>query len=148
MFNPIEPADMVVAIGRAARSAARSADGTQTAFDQAQLLSAYSASRHIAAELTRYGPPLEAFREAILAQLRQAIAEGAPGVAGREELADVETALANGHAAIEVGAAVATLLEILRRADAPWCASLQTTVRQQLRALAEAEVDALASEVR
>ena len=56
MFNPLTPSEMVTAIGLAARTAARG-EGELDEFDRGQLMSAYSATRHLAIEIDRFARP-------------------------------------------------------------------------------------------
>ena len=59
MFNPLTPSEMVAAIGMAARTTARG-DGELDEFDRGQLMSAYSATRHLAIEIYSFSDQLSA----------------------------------------------------------------------------------------
>lgn len=123
MFNQLTPAEMVSGIGRVLRTAARR-EGQASDFDRDQLLSAYSASRHLAVELASYDDELRWFT-AELTRL------GLPGFAG--EL-DSDT----------VGDAVCDLLAELAAKDSDEARRLRDGVHALLRQLADREVDLLA----
>ena len=57
MFNPLTPSEMVSAIGLAARATARS-ESELDDFDRGQLMSAYSATRHLAIEIASFSAEL------------------------------------------------------------------------------------------
>src|ERR1700735_2733706 len=59
MFNPLTPSELVAAIGLAARATARG-DGELDDFDRGQLMSAYSATRHLAIEIESFRAELSA----------------------------------------------------------------------------------------
>src|ERR1700733_3505882 len=69
MFNQLPPAEVVAAIGATLRTAARN-EGEPSAFERDQLMSAYSATRHLAAELAGYEPVLRDFTEQVAARVR------------------------------------------------------------------------------
>ena len=60
MFNPMTPAEVASAIGITARDAAR-ADEPLGSFGRGQLMSSYSGSRHLAVEVSSFGPEIERF---------------------------------------------------------------------------------------
>lgn len=106
MFNQLPATDTLVAMGRAARAAARS-DAELGEFERGQLLSAYSASRHLAVELTAYEAPLRAFCDAVglpaeldvaaagerTCELLAGAGDAAPVRAALRDLVDAEVAL-------------------------------------------------------
>ena len=144
MFNQLTPAAIVVAIGVAAHDAARSPDAGSE-FQRDQLMSAYSATRHLAAELEGYAPELERFLAAVAARLRSAAAQDtglAPELAAGAERLDSP---ADGAVA---GLVIADLLERLRDAGEPWAGSLRADLHALLRDLAHREVDLLAEALR
>ncbi len=57
MFNQLTPADTVKAIGATTQRIARGG-GATSEFDRDQLMSTYSATRHLAVELSSYEPEL------------------------------------------------------------------------------------------
>lgn len=116
MFNPMTQAELIAAMGRTARDAARAADPTDP-FLRAQLLSVYSASRHAAVELAEFDGELRRFAQAAGVE---------PGDAGA------------------VGEAVCALLERLRSDPSPQAAASLAAVRAALVVLADREVDLLA----
>lgn len=81
MFNPLSPPEMISAIGRAAREAARS-EGALSEFERGQLKSGYSASRHLAVEIAAFPSERARFRSAVQALVPEAeIPEDEPGLA-------------------------------------------------------------------
>lgn len=144
MFNQLTPAAIVGAIGVAARDAARSPEGAD-AFQRDQLLSAYSATRHLAAELEGYAPELERFLVAVATRLRDAAAQDddlAAVVSGDAER------LAGTRDVAVAGAVIADILERLRDAGAPAARALRGDLQALLRDLAHREVDLLADALR
>jgi hypothetical protein len=119
MFNPMTPAELISAMGRAARDVARSDDPADP-FVRSQLLSVYSASRHVAVELEAFEPELRAFRDAV----------GLEG-ADPQALAD-ETCM---------------LLETLRADPSPQASERLAATRAALMALVDREVDLLADAI-
>jgi hypothetical protein len=130
MFNPLTPSEMVAAIGLAARSAAR-ADGELDDFDRGQLMSAYSATRHLAIEIASF--------DAELAARCAAIADVA---AGEPSLGDAAERVRAASDAASAGEAVAELLERCRAE--PELSAVGAAIRRELRALCDAEVGLLA----
>ena len=61
MFNQLTPSEVVTAIGATLRGAARG-EGQASDFGRDQLMSAYSATRHLRVELVEYPPVWSAFR--------------------------------------------------------------------------------------
>jgi hypothetical protein len=130
MFNPLTPSEMVTAIGLAARATARG-DGELDDFDRGQLLSAYSATRHLAVEIDRFSGELSA--------RCAAIADAAAGEPSLRPLADDVRRATDGGAA---GEAISALLEACRQT--PELAGVRAAIRRELRALCDAEVGLLA----
>jgi ATP-dependent exoDNAse (exonuclease V) beta subunit len=127
MFNQLTPAYVVASIGKLLRAAAR-ADGTGSEFERDQLMSAYSASRHLAVELASYDAEMRKFTETL-----QAIAP--PSFADRIG-ADPDPR--------DVGTVVSELLESLRADASPDAARLRGEVHALLRELSDREVELLA----
>lgn len=134
MFNQLSPSDVVRAVGVTARDAARGGD-VQSGFSRDQLMSAYSATRHLAAELSTYEPEWAHFRAALAARVREDADAGLGPFASRLE--------ADGDVAA-VAAATAELLERLRDDATPTGIALRADVRRLVRELADREVDLLA----
>lgn len=130
MFNPLTPSEMVAAIGLAARTTARG-DGALDEFDRGQLMSAYSASRHLAIEIASFSGELSArcAATADAASREDSLRELAGRVRGAR---DAETA----------GEAIASLLERCR--SRPELSDVRASIRRELRALCDAEVTLLA----
>lgn len=142
MFNPLSPSEMVTAIGLASRAAARQ-EGLLDEFDRGQLMSSYSATRHLAIELASLAPELRRQAEAIATAAQRAAGQlgGDPDAGALPALADRVQRAGDAPA---VGASVADLLARCRRHDgAPWVA-LRGEVRRCLRALCDREVELLA----
>ena len=129
MFNPLTPAHMVSAVGRAARAAARAPGGTAD-LTRAQLMSAYSATRHLAVEMTAYDAELRAFRNEVAASVRRGDLDGrlSGHLAAIEEAGDAR----------EVGTAICELLDVLRDDE------LRVRVHTLVARLVDREVDLLA----
>ena len=95
-------------------------------------MSAYSATRHLSAELATYAPELGRFTAATARRLRDA------GLDDDAARIDEETDVA------EVGDALAGVLGRLRDENATDAAALRTDLLRLLRELADTEVDLLA----
>jgi hypothetical protein len=137
MFNQLTPAEVVSAIGVTARAAART-QGPTSDFERDQLMSAYSATRHLAVELSQYAPELRRFTDAVHASVRASDVtdrrDGLDEVAARLEQPDPYT----------VGTTVCELLDVLRDDDSPAAQALRGEIHVSLRRLADREVDLLA----
>ena len=132
MFNPLTPSEMVAAIGLAARATARG-DGELDEFDRGQMMSAYSATRHLAIEISSF--------EGELRNRCLAIADLA-GRAGDPRLLELAGGVRDASGAAEAGAAIAVVLERCR--EVPELADVRTSIRRELRGLCDAEVTLLA----
>jgi hypothetical protein len=137
MFNPLTPTEVVTAIGRTARAAATSEEQGSD-FDRDQLMSAYSATRHLAVEIESYGDPLDDFA-AGLVELIEACPASVPGIDPARHAARLRRC-ASGQ---EVGEAAASLVDDLVAAGEPG-ATLLADVHRRLRDLADLEVELLA----
>jgi hypothetical protein len=136
VFNQLTQAQLVSAIGATNRAVARS--GSMSDFDRDQLMSCYSATRHLAAELTTLGPVHRRFADAVSARAVQAVSAGIDGVepfAGR---------LRGSSDPAELGAALSELLGRLRDDCTPESAALRRDLHRFLRDLADQEVNLLA----
>ena len=138
MFNPLTPAQVTLAVGRAARDAARNEEPA-SAFARGQLLSAYSIARHLAVDLEAYGPELTAFRT----QVADAVEAGAADAALRELGAAVRAAATG----LEAGDATCRLLDALRAERGAQAAGLRAAIRAALRRLVDREVELLAEAI-
>lgn len=125
MFNPLTPAELTIAMGRAARDSARS-DDPADAFVRAQLMSVYSASRHLGVELEWFEAEVGAFATAV------------GDAAGDAELAGTSDPR-------EAGDLVCRLLDALRADGGPQADAVRATVRARLAELADREVELLAA---
>jgi hypothetical protein len=145
MFNPLSPSEMVTAIGRAARAAARCEESLDE-FARGQLMSAYSASRHLSVEIESFDPELRIQSEAIAAAAQRALGrlDGEPDAGALARQADRVRRAGDAPA---LGAAVAELLDLCREhAGEPWVA-LRGEIRRGLRTLCDREVELLADVV-
>ena len=140
MFNQLAPSSVVRGIGATARAVARG-DGALSEFDRDQLMSAYSATRHLAVELDRYEPEFARFCGAVLERLRSAGDDGGLAAATAEKLSSDPSRPA-------VGDALCELLATLRDQDDPALVTLRTDLRAEIRRLADREVDVVAEGLR
>lgn len=130
MFNPLSPAQVVSAVGRAARAGAR-ADAHADEFTRGQLMSAYSASRHLAVELDTYEAEVRRFADDLAAAIdASGLMPAPPGLAGTTDPRDA-------------GTIVCELLDRLRTDEDPRAAALRTQVRSLIVRLVDREVDLL-----
>ena len=142
MFNPLTPSQMVTAIGLAARAAGRGQESLGR-FERGQLMSAYSASRHLAIELDSFGAELREACETIAVA-----AAGATRHLGDPDESEAVRALGarirTAGGPDQAGAAIAELLAVARtHAGEPW-AELRDRTRGCLRDLCRNEVSLLA----
>jgi hypothetical protein len=135
------PSDMVSAVGRTAREAARS-EAAASEFSRAQLMSAYSASRHLAVELAAFRSELELFGASMAAELR-----AAPGVAGAADLSALASQLELTTDAQRAGDLMSRVLDGLRDDASPESATLRARIHTLLRKLSEREVELLAEAI-
>lgn len=142
MFNPLTPAQMVTAIGRAAREAARSEERLDE-FDRGQLKSAYSAARHLAIEIESFGAELRRQCDVIATAAEEA-AEGMSGDTEIEALRRLTERVRRADSAATAGAAIADLLELCRQRHQKRWVALRGDVRRALRGLCDREVALLA----
>jgi hypothetical protein len=138
MFNQLSPAEVTTAIGATLRAAARG-DAQASEFERDQLMSAYSATRHLAVELAAFEPELRSFTAQVTSQLQ---AGEVPGL--QRDLDDLAGRLDGASGAPGVGDAICTLFELLDLAPSPAADALRSRVHVLLRALADREVDLLA----
>lgn len=138
MFNQLTPAEVVTAIGATLRSAART-EGPTSDFDRDQLLSAYSATRHLSVELAAYGPELDRFAEVVAGEVRSA-----GGVSAGDDVARLGDRIGDTRDPGAIGEALCELFDILRRDPSQQAQALRSELHAQLRSLADREVDLLA----
>lgn len=143
MFNPLTTDQLIATLGATMQQAGRG-DGSLSAFEREQMLSAYSLSRHLRGELRAAG----AF--ARFAAGAGAVLTGAAGereAAGDAQWAAKLRAAATATASGEIpraGEALADLLRELRGCDAAWTPPLAAELRRCLRTLVVDEVAILA----
>jgi hypothetical protein len=137
MFNQLTAAEVVGAIGVTLRGAARSEQAASD-FERDQLMSAYSATRHLAVELDAYPAELKRFTTAATELLVSADRQDS-GAVGAEIARLGET----GDTAA-LGAVIADLLTSLRVDSSEAASLLSARLRALLRGLADREVDLLA----
>jgi hypothetical protein len=139
MFNPVNPPDVVLAIGRVLHEAADDSR-PQDDYRRSQLLSAYSVARHLAAE------------QSSIPQLRSWFQSEVQEIAGAgradDELSALSRraagALATSDDSAEAGAVVCDLLVQLRQRRDPGARSMRMRIQRLLRELTDREVAALA----
>lgn len=133
MFNPLTPSQVMLAVGAVLKSAA-STPGHDD-FSRSQLLSAYSVSRHLAAEQEAAAP----LRRWFLAELDHLLERA--GEPASRYTARVRECQENE----EIGEIVSELLGELRSTEAsPQVRGLSAELRRVLRELCNREVAALA----
>ena len=138
MFNQLTPSEVVTAVGATLRGAARG-EGQASDFGRDQLMSAYSATRHLAVELGAYEPELRKFGAAVADQVRAA---QVPGL--EHQLAPLSDRIGRSRDPGDVGEALCELFELLRRTPSPQTDALRNSIHVQLRLLADREVNLLA----
>jgi hypothetical protein len=138
MFSPMTTSQVVTAIGRAAREAARG-DGPASEFSRGQLMSAFSASRHLAVELAEFPAELHEFASRVAHEIQQT-----QFVSRADELAALSNDLEKAADAARVGDLVSATLDLLREDSAPVAKALRANLHRALRALSDREVDLLA----
>jgi hypothetical protein len=136
MFNQLTTAEVVSAIGTTLRGAARS-DEQASDFERDQLMSAYSATRHLSVELATYPPELARFRATLAELLREH-----PGVTGETRPRADAVIAARGIA--ELGDALCELLAELRSHHTDDARSLRVELRVCLRQLVDRETELMA----
>jgi hypothetical protein len=140
MFNPLTPSEVISAIGVTVRDAVRGGELTSD-FERDQLMSAYSATRHLAVEIADYPRELAAFAGALAARIEA----GSGDLWLDRELADCAAELRASADAYVVGAATASLAGRLSEAEGEPAAELLSELRSRLRRLADREVELLAA---
>jgi hypothetical protein len=141
VFSPLTPSEVVAAIGRAAREAA-SGSGPTSEFSRGQLMSAFSASRHLSVELACFPDELRGFTE----QLAPALRDTAELDAHRQLVA-LAGELERASDAARIGDLVSEALALVRTDGAPTAGVLRRRIRAALRALSEREVELLADAI-
>jgi hypothetical protein len=142
MFNPLTPAQYVMAIGLAARDQARD-EQAPGEFRRGQLMSAYSGSRHLAVELTWFGPELARFAS----RAADEVAATAAADPHDDALRELEAGLRGGDGPADVGRRVSELLEHLRAHPSPEYDGLRTRLQALLAELCDREVTLLAEAI-
>jgi hypothetical protein len=132
---------MVSAVGRAAREAARS-EAAASEFSTGQLMSAYSASRHLAVELAAFTGELRWFTEAVARELR-----AARGVTNGSTLPGLAAELERTTDAQRAGDLVSQVFDALRDDASPEAVLLRSRLHLLLRKLSEREVFLLAETI-
>jgi hypothetical protein len=139
VFNPLSAPEITIAVGRVLKQAASAGD-PRDEYQRSQLLSAYSITRHLAAEQADGDALTDWFRERLVAELRAAAADPAP-------LADLDAraaAIGSCRDGGEIGAPVRELLVALRQAGTD-AEPLLSATRHLLREACDREVAALAA---
>jgi hypothetical protein len=138
VFNPMTTSQVVGGVGRAAREAARG-DDPASEFSRGQLLSAFSATRHVAVELAQFPSELHRFAGRVADELE--------AYADRGELNRLAAALRDTGEAAAIGDLLARALDILRSDGAPAAGALRACLHSDLRGLCRREVELLAEAI-
>ena len=135
MFNAISTPDLIAGMGRTMRAAA-GAEGAADEYARSQLLSAYSISRLLAAEVRAEAELLAWLKGELLAALDAAAgADEADAAAARPRIEEAADSGAVGDALVDL------LAELRSRPDSP----LRARVHRVLREMARRELAALAA---
>lgn len=140
MFNALRTEELIVGMGRTMRAAA-AAEGPADDYARGQLLSAYSISRLLAAEVRAEAELLDWLRGEIRAALAAADEEAAPAAADDEEALVAARARLEDADAIELGGVLVDMLAELR-VSAP-DSKLRRDLHRILREMAVRELAAL-----
>lgn len=132
-------AEVVTAIGRAMREAGRGTASTSE-FSRGQLMSAYSASRHLSVELADFPAELHDFSMLVAGELA-----GAADLAQGDRLLALGEQIRQTSAPGEVGNLVSAALDVLSQDASTDSATLRGRLQSALRALADREVELLAA---
>lgn len=138
MFNQLTASEVVTAIGVTVRGAARS-EAQVSDFDRDQLMSAYSATRHLAVELAAYEPELRNFARSVSEEIRRA-----GGTSTERELVIVADKIERSLDPGSIGEGLCQVCELLRDTPGAESAALLSRLHFHLRSLADREVDLLA----
>jgi hypothetical protein len=139
MFNPLTPSEITLGVGQVLKQAA-SAEDPQDDYERSQLLSAYSITRHLAAEQAAGDTLLVWFRQRLSEELREASAADRAPLADLQARAELIGGCQDGA---ELGSQVSQLLLALRQSgDA--AQPLIRAVHRLLRELCDREIAALA----
>lgn len=140
MWNPLTPAEVVAAIGATAREQARLPEALDT-WEKGQLMSVYSATRHLAAELGTVAPHVPRAGAALAATLRAAPVDLA---ASLEPLAAELDGEADPRA---LGDTACRALDVLRASADPAAAGVRAAVHADLAAAVRLETEILADAI-
>jgi hypothetical protein len=140
VFNPLSAPEITLAVGRVLKEAA-STDDPQDEYQRSKLLSAYSITRHLAAEQAGGDEVVAWFRERLLGELKRAAASGAPPLADLEARAERIGSCRDGG---ELGTQVWDLLVALRQSETD-AEPLLTEAHRLLREACDREVATLAA---
>lgn len=142
MWNPLTPADVVAAMGDPAQAAARSAEEL-TDWERGQLLSVYSATRHLAAELGGVEPHVRAVADELAAALRSA----PPVLSAAAALAALAARLEATGDPRAVAGLTCEALDLLRADGSASADTVRGDVRAALKRAVELEVGILADAI-
>lgn len=143
MFNPLTSPEVTRAVGQVLRRAAtdeHEAAAERDDYQRSQLLSAYSITRHLAAELDRDDLAVW-YRGRLLDDVRDAATTMPPGI----DLAASAAAIDGAGDASALGDCTCELLTLLRRSETAEASALIDAVHGLLRELCDLEVDTLAA---
>ena len=138
MFNPLTPAELVTMLGGVLRESA-SWERPLDEFRAAQLLSASSVARHLAAELEAGGAELHRFVEQLTAELAQARA-GADDSDWRDALDEAGRRTSAGPDTGSLGTLLVEVLRAARDSRDPTAARFRIAAHSLLADLADREL--------
>jgi hypothetical protein len=139
MFNPVTPAQLVLALGRAARDAATGGE-MLSEFDRTQLFTAYTAARHLSAEIEGYEPEIRCFGHDVAALIRPVL----PQLRSRKPMADLLSKMEGVSDPRTAGDLTSAMLELLREDASEAAPALRRKIQSRLRELSEREIEILA----
>jgi hypothetical protein len=138
VFNPLPAPEITAAVGRVLKQAASASDPPDD-YQRSQLLSAYSITRHLAAEQAGGDEVVAWFRESLAAELEKAAAGDPPQLADPDAWAERIRSCPDGR---ELGTPVRDLLLALRRSR-PDAEPLLSETHRLLREACDREVATL-----
>lgn len=139
MFNPLTPSDMMLAVGRVLKETA-GAGGPADEWRRGQLLSAYSVSRHLAAEVDAANELRSWFRASAAEIIRDGGLDGS--LAGAVEAEGTRIAASDSNS--EIGESMCAVMRELREAGTPEAEAVAGNLRGLMREMCDREVLALA----
>jgi hypothetical protein len=142
MWNPLTPAEVVAAMGGPARAAAQAGEELGE-WQRTQLLSVYSATRHLAAELGGVEPHVAGVAAALAAVLREAPRD----LAAVPRLSELAAELADTADPRAMAELACRALDLLRADRSPAAQTVRAALRAELARAVRVEVTVLADAI-